>query len=1046
MIETKAHELAKKQREISVSEFFTKNRHLLGFDKPTRALLMAVKEACDNSLTYDMPLVIRSEGRISIVKIGEFVNQQMKENKNNLILMRNGDLNKLYLKDNLEVLAFDKKTLKMSFHKVSTLLRHKTNSKIYRVKLTSGRYVDLTAYHSVFTLDEGDVISVPTSQLKIGMPLVVPKNKWESPYILRELNLIEELLLIDQSLTSKINIYGVNSLFTNNIIQEIKNMLPVDKRYRINDFKRFNYLPLNVLRKLHLDISQLSSSRVGMSFSKYKIPVVIKLDSNFAELLGLYISEGSMLKSLTRIHFSFGIHEKELIYYLFDLFEKVFKFLPKIKKAHNTAYNVIANSTILCFVFKHLLRVGDYAKNKKIPDIVFNLNNELKHSFLLGYLAGDGYPSKELFNLLKNKLELRDLMQEKITCATASFELYTGLQYLLSSLGIGYSVGFNKSKKRLINNNLADFGNSYYIYIYSSNKNGAINFLPVENTIINATDPKIKYSISRNNQTNLHVNTMQRTISASKLEVYDGIKTFLSSDLGILRITSIEEIDYNYDWVYDVSVPECENFVAGVGAIVCHNSLDACDETNVLPEILIEIKKISEERFKVIVEDNGPGIVKQQIPNIFGKLLYGSKFHTIAQNRGQQGIGISAVVLYSQLTTGKPIKITSKIGKDKPANYYELNIDTQKNEPKIIKEETIEWNKEHGTKIEIELDGKYQKGRQSVDEYVKETAIANPHATFTYINPLNEKVKYSRAVEQFPKKPKEIKPHPYGMELGNLLWMLSVTSARSIQGFFVNDFSSVGPGTAKEICQKAKVNFNKKPKEISNQEAEALLKAIKETKIRAPPTDCLSPISAEVLEKSLRKEFNADFYTAISRSPNVYRGFPFVIEIGLVYGGEIPKDEQARLIRFANRVPLLFQQGACAINEAVSDISWKPYGMQQSGSNLPYGPLVVLVHLCSVWPPFTSEAKDALAHYEEIIKEIKLALQEAGRELGLWIRKNVRAKEQQDKVNLFEKYIPELASSLSDLTSEKKTKIEEDLKKILKKGINQLLENGETKK
>ena len=261
----------------------------------------------------------------------------------------------------------------------------------------------------------------------------------------------------------------------------------------------------------------------------------------------------------------------------------------------------------------------------------------------------------------------------------------------------------------------------------------------------------------------------------------------------------------------------------------CDNSLDACDETNVLPEIHIELKKINEERFIVIVEDNGPGIVKAQIPNIFGKLLYGSKFHILSQNRGQQGIGISAVVLYSQLTTGKPIKVISKVSPNKPAHYYEIQIDTQKNEPKILKEEQKEWKKDHGTRIEVELDGKYQKGRQSVDEYVRETAIANPHAEFIFIDPNKEKIKYTRVVNEFPKKPKEIKPHPYGVELGTLLWMLGNTTARSIKGFFVSDFSSVGSGTAKEICEKAKINSEKKPKTITHQEAEAILKAIKET-------------------------------------------------------------------------------------------------------------------------------------------------------------------------------------------------------------------------
>jgi len=477
------------------------------------------------------------------------------------------------------------------------------------------------------------------------------------------------------------------------------------------------------------------------------------------------------------------------------------------------------------------------------------------------------------------------------------------------------------------------------------------------------------------------------------------------------------------------------------------NALDACDETEDLPQVIVQIKKLSEDKFKLIVEDNGPGILKSQIPKIFGKLLYGSKFHTLKQNRGQQGIGISAVVLYSQLTTGKSTKIISRVSKNKPAHYYEIQIDTQKNEPKIMREETVEWNKDTGTRLEIELEGKYLKGKQSVDEYIKQTAISNPHAEIIYTNPFNEKMKYMRGVQENPRRPKEIKPHPYGVELGTLIWMLQATSAKTLQGFLTNDFSRVGYGTAKEICNKAGLSVNKKPKEVNHTDAEKLIKSIKETKIMAPPTDCLSPIGAETLEKSMKKEFNADYFTSISRSPNVYRGFPFIVEAGLAYGGDLPKDDSVKLIRFANRVPLLFQQKACAIYDAVSTTNWKPYGLNQSGNNLPVGPAVIIVHLASVWPPFTSEAKDALAHYDEIIKEIKLALQNCGRKLGAYVRKNIKAKEQKERVNMFENYIPELTNAISNLTNVKKDVLNNKLKIILNKNIKIILdENGKEKK
>ena len=450
------------------------------------------------------------------------------------------------------------------------------------------------------------------------------------------------------------------------------------------------------------------------------------------------------------------------------------------------------------------------------------------------------------------------------------------------------------------------------------------------------------------------------------------------------------------------------------------NSLDACTEMKVLPEIKIELKQINENRFIVIVEDNGPGIVKQQIPNIFGKLLYGSKFHTLKMNRGQQGLGISAAVLYSQLTTGKSTKIYSIVGPKKAAHYFELQIDTKKNEPNVLKDQEVDWEKDHGTKIEIEIEGRYLKGRQSVDGYVKETAIVNPHATFIYIDPEKQKLVYERVTEELPIETKEIKPHPYGIELGHLIKMLQDTRANTLAGFLQSEFSRIGQQTAKEICDKAGLKAEEKPKKLDHKQIEILFKSLQETKIMAPPGDCLSPIKAELLEKGLRKEINADFYITATRSPAVYRGMPFQVEVGIAYGGEIDKESQIRLMRFANRVPLLYQQGACAITEAVTETNWKPYGLQQSGNNMPTGPAIILVHIASVWVPFTNEAKEAIAHYDEIIKEIKLALQECGRKLSIYIHRHIRAAEQREKISLFEKYIPELVAALSSLTNNKK--------------------------
>ncbi len=472
------------------------------------------------------------------------------------------------------------------------------------------------------------------------------------------------------------------------------------------------------------------------------------------------------------------------------------------------------------------------------------------------------------------------------------------------------------------------------------------------------------------------------------------------------------------------------------------NSLDACEEAGILPELIVEITPTGEDRFRMAVEDNGPGIVHEQIGKVFGKLLYGSKFHKLSQSRGQQGIGISAAVMYGQLTTGKPARILSRTSKRADAHEFLMSVDTTQNKPDIHDKKTSEWDKPHGTRVEIEMEARYQKGLRSVDMYLKQTAIANPHVTIHYTDPGGEKVTYERSTKELPAAVEEIKPHPHGVELGRLIGMLKDTSARTLSGFLQEDFSRVGPKVALEICKLAKVSEKAHPSRIAREEASALHGAIQKTKIMAPSTNCISPIGEALVLSGLKKELEADFYYANSRSPSVYRGNPFVIEVGIAYGkpggvgldvteeGRIVKrdkaaaatedlvgnaDEPIRVLRFANRVPLLHQQAACAVTKAVIQTNWRAYGLQHPKGALPLGAMAVMVHIASVWVPFTSESKEAIASYEEIMKEIKLGLQECGRRLGAYIRKGKRLRAEFDKRNYIETYIPHIGIALQEI-------------------------------
>lgn len=471
------------------------------------------------------------------------------------------------------------------------------------------------------------------------------------------------------------------------------------------------------------------------------------------------------------------------------------------------------------------------------------------------------------------------------------------------------------------------------------------------------------------------------------------------------------------------------------------NSLDACEEAGILPEILVEISPTGESTFRIAVEDNGPGIVRDQVGKIFGKLLYGSKFHKLSQSRGQQGIGIAAAGMYGQLTTGKSVLIRSRTGKRAKAHEFLLSIDTARNKPDIHKDEEIEWEKAHGTRVEIELEGRYQKGLRSVDMYLKQTAIANPHLTLHYVDPGGERVSYERGTKELPPATEEIKPHPHGVELGRLIAMLKETTQHSLQGFLQEEFCRVGPKVAREIIGHTKLTEKSYPTRIAREEAASLHKAIQETRIGAPPTTCIAPIGEQLVLAGLQKEIEADFYHAITRPPAVYRGNPFQIEVGIAYGkpggvglelteeGRIQKrakveatedlvgsaDEPIRVLRFANRVPLLYQQSACAITKAVIQTNWRSYGMQQPRGGLPIGPMAVLVHIASVWVPFTSESKEAIASYEEILKEVRLGLQECGRRLGTYIRKGKRLKREYEKRTYIEKYIPHIGIALQEI-------------------------------
>ena len=556
------------------------------------------------------------------------------------------------------------------------------------------------------------------------------------------------------------------------------------------------------------------------------------------------------------------------------------------------------------------------------------------------------------------------------------------------------------------------------------------------------------------------------------------------------------------------------------------NALDACEEAGILPEIWVHILRVGDDRFKVGVQDNGPGIVSQQIPLIFGKPLYGSKFHRMRMSRGQQGIGISAAGMYGLLTTGKPVKIMSKVSKRSDAHYYELQIDTKRNRPEIlngkgegvaiepndkgrrdIEKHEIEWIEvDHGTRVTIELEARYQRGRGSVDDYLEQTAMANPHVTLHYVDPDGGLWDRLRVTDTLPPEPREIKPHPYGVELGRLVGMLKETKAPTVGQFLIQSFSRVSPSVARKICEGASSaceqpgemrpagGRRRLPGDPADQNSRPGDRLHRARRRRADPqraapvaprrvlrrghpaagrlsrqslcdrgraglrrhfvrrsaitreglVEMLEASDARTLRQFLSSSFDGIGVEAADKiiaeaamRPRVSPGKLEAEEITKLHAAmrkvNLNEGQSMSILRYANRVPLQFQAGACAITQTVMGTNWRSYGLSQSRGSLPSGPVTLMVHMASVWVPFTSESKEAVASYPEIQKELRLALQAVGRKLGMFLNRRKRVAQEGERRSIFLRYLGEVADAVSQINFTDRDKLFERLLTVAKK-------------
>jgi len=458
------------------------------------------------------------------------------------------------------------------------------------------------------------------------------------------------------------------------------------------------------------------------------------------------------------------------------------------------------------------------------------------------------------------------------------------------------------------------------------------------------------------------------------------------------------------------------------------NSLDACEVRQIPPDIYLRISHESGSTdgpgvYRVHIEDNGIGIPHQIIPSAFGQVLFGSKYK-LRQTRGTFGLGGKMAILYGQITTHGEAIIASSTGHNK-IHQYALMIDIQKNKPVVLKHKTLpNDNRWHGTFIEFSTEADYTRAMSKILEYLMETAIVAPYAKVTYIDPRGRLYKFERATVQMPKPPQETLPHPYGVDVETMKRLIEITREHTMRGFMKTHFHRVGKTIAAGFLQTVDVAAKKNPKKLTPDEIVRLVNAMKSYKFLAPDASCLSPLGEELLEAGIKKELSPEFVAVYQRKPSAYSGFPFIVEVGIAYGGEIEPGGGIKLFRFANKIPLLFDEASDVSWKVVNTgIDWRHYKVT------PDMPIAVFVHICSTKVPYKTVGKEFIADRPDVEREILNAVREVARRLSLFLSKKIHMAHEKRRLDVFQKYLPKIATFSSKLAKKSRPP---DVSRLLK--------------
>jgi len=449
------------------------------------------------------------------------------------------------------------------------------------------------------------------------------------------------------------------------------------------------------------------------------------------------------------------------------------------------------------------------------------------------------------------------------------------------------------------------------------------------------------------------------------------------------------------------------------------NSLDACESTEILPKISVRIRYREEERhepdprtYVLTVKDNGHGIEPRQAPNAFGRVFYGSKYR-LRQARGMFGMGGTMAILYGQITTSKPVTITTSTD-GREFHTFRLLIDIQNNKPIILSKSTKRGVGSTGTSVELLLHGDIFRASAKIRDYFRQTALVTPYAEITFIDPQGRLWYFPQTTATVPKVPRETKPHPHGFDFEAMRRLLKHTDESSFPKLLMNEFHRVGKQTARNFLRFAKFDLRTDPRTVSNEETVRLVEAMHRFDGFLPPdSNCLSPLGTEILKAGIVNELQPEFYSIAIRPPSAYSGYPFIVEVALAYGGKII-GEGVRLYRFANRIPLLYDEASDVAGMVVNDL------LDRRAYNIPReAPLAVITHVCSTKIPYKSVGKEFLAERPELERELKNGLRETLRQLKSYLSRKGSIEAVLRRKNIYAKYLPLIAQFSQALSGAK---------------------------